>query len=215
MAMRTIVHDTLAYGLWSLVLVNSALFIVFALSDFTPKTSQARRAPWSAPSRHDASVIGVRLVTPLNQDGQHPQELARVDQWLAKERVGAGREEKALAIASHGVSRHDRDGHSARGWGRLEDPSQFQTIDVPPTVLRVPQRHIQNDGPGFWLARQPHGILGAPGDKDLVRASVFEQIPEVFRERLVVLDDDQSLQGCLRIVQIGSPRGIDSVTVVP
>jgi protein-S-isoprenylcysteine O-methyltransferase Ste14 len=33
-------HDTPAYGLWSLVIINSALFLFFALSFFKPKTSR-------------------------------------------------------------------------------------------------------------------------------------------------------------------------------
>jgi protein-S-isoprenylcysteine O-methyltransferase Ste14 len=33
-------HDTPAYGLWSLVIINSALFIFFALSYFKPKTTR-------------------------------------------------------------------------------------------------------------------------------------------------------------------------------
>ena len=33
-------HDTPAYGLWSLVIINSALFIFFALSFFKPKTAR-------------------------------------------------------------------------------------------------------------------------------------------------------------------------------
>lgn len=33
-------HDTPAYGLWSLVIINSALFIFFALSYFKPKTAR-------------------------------------------------------------------------------------------------------------------------------------------------------------------------------
>ena len=33
-------HDTTAYGLWSLVIINSALFIFFALSYFKPRTSR-------------------------------------------------------------------------------------------------------------------------------------------------------------------------------
>jgi protein-S-isoprenylcysteine O-methyltransferase Ste14 len=33
-------HDTAAYGLWSLVLINSALFIFFALSYFKPQTAR-------------------------------------------------------------------------------------------------------------------------------------------------------------------------------
>jgi len=36
----TVMHDTPAYGLWSLVIINSALFIFFALSFFKPKTSR-------------------------------------------------------------------------------------------------------------------------------------------------------------------------------
>jgi len=33
-------HDTPAYGLWSLVVINSALFIFFALSYFKPRTAR-------------------------------------------------------------------------------------------------------------------------------------------------------------------------------
>ncbi len=33
-------HDTTAYGLWSLVLINSAIFIFFAFSFFKPQTSR-------------------------------------------------------------------------------------------------------------------------------------------------------------------------------
>lgn len=33
-------HDAPAYGLWLLVLVNSAVFIMFAFSFFKPQTSR-------------------------------------------------------------------------------------------------------------------------------------------------------------------------------
>src|SRR4030095_12051367 len=37
---RATMHDAPAYGLWSLVIINSALFIFFALSYFKPKTTR-------------------------------------------------------------------------------------------------------------------------------------------------------------------------------
>lgn len=33
-------HDIPAYGLWSLVIINSAIFILFAFSFFKPKTTR-------------------------------------------------------------------------------------------------------------------------------------------------------------------------------
>jgi hypothetical protein len=37
-------HDTPAYGLWSLVIVNSAVFILFAFSFFKPRTKRDWRS---------------------------------------------------------------------------------------------------------------------------------------------------------------------------
>src|SRR5262245_24300988 len=37
---RDIMHDVPAYGLWSLVIINSALFVFFALSFFKPRTTR-------------------------------------------------------------------------------------------------------------------------------------------------------------------------------
>jgi hypothetical protein len=36
-------HDVQAYGLWSLVVINSAIFILFAFSFFKPATRRERR----------------------------------------------------------------------------------------------------------------------------------------------------------------------------
>ena len=37
-------HDVPAYGLWSLVIINAAVFIVFAFSFFKPKTKRDWRS---------------------------------------------------------------------------------------------------------------------------------------------------------------------------
>lgn len=42
-------HEQPAYGLWTLVVLNSAIFIMFAYSFFKPATARDWRTPGSFP----------------------------------------------------------------------------------------------------------------------------------------------------------------------
>jgi protein-S-isoprenylcysteine O-methyltransferase Ste14 len=48
-------HDTSAYGLWSLVIINSAIFIIFAFSFFKPRTKR----DWRTFSSFSAFIVAL------------------------------------------------------------------------------------------------------------------------------------------------------------
>lgn len=48
-------HDTPAYGLWSLVLINSIVFIVFAFSFYKPKSKR----DWRSFGMYSAFIVAL------------------------------------------------------------------------------------------------------------------------------------------------------------